>query len=120
MSRFTSTLPMLVLASAFAATSAVAAQAVPRSADHSSQNATSQNEGTQNATGQNATTATQSGIKPGDPACLRETGSLIRAKPGRCLPVTGRSYTGDELRRTGTQNTARGLQMLDPSISVGH
>lgn len=59
-------------------------------------------------------------IKPGDRACLRETGSRIRAKPGRCLPVVGKSYSGDELRRTGSPNNARALQMLDPSISVGH
>lgn len=59
-------------------------------------------------------------IKPGDRNCLRHTGSLIHAKKGECLPVTGRSYSGDEMRRTGTQNNARALQMLDPSISVGH
>ena len=65
-------------------------------------------------------TATPPVIKLGDRVCLRETGSLIRAKPGHCLPVTGRSYSGDELRRTGSPNNARALQMLDPSISVGH
>lgn len=59
-------------------------------------------------------------IKPGDRNCLRETGSLIPAKKGRCLPVTGRSYSREELQRTGVQNNARALQMLDPSISVGH
>jgi hypothetical protein len=58
-------------------------------------------------------------IKPGDRTCLQQTGSLIRAKPGQCLPVAGRSYSGEELRRTGTPDTARALQMLDPSISVG-
>lgn len=59
-------------------------------------------------------------IKPGDRNCLRETGSLIRAKKGECLPVIGRSYSRDELQRTGNPNTARALQMLDPSINVGH
>jgi hypothetical protein len=59
-------------------------------------------------------------VKPGDRNCLRDTGSLIPAKKGSCLPVTGRSYNGDELRRTGQQNNARALQMLDPSISIGH
>ena len=58
-------------------------------------------------------------IKPGDRACIRQTGSLIPARQGQCLPVAGRSYSGDELRRTGTPDTARALQMLDPSISVG-
>lgn len=58
--------------------------------------------------------------KPGDRNCLRDTGSLIPAKKGECLPVAGRSYSGDEMRRTGTQNNARALQTLDPSISIGH
>lgn len=59
-------------------------------------------------------------IKPGDQNCLRDTGSLIPPKKGECMHVIGRSYSGDQLRRTGTQNNARALQMLDPSISVGH
>lgn len=59
-------------------------------------------------------------IKPGDRNCLRETGSLIPAKKGECLPVTGRSYSREELQRTGAQDNARALQMLDPGISVGH
>jgi hypothetical protein len=105
MSRLVSTLPLLALASALAASSAFAAQSVPAPVDHSNQK---------------TATATPPVIQPGDAACLRNTGSLIRAKPGQCLPVVGRSYSGEELRRTGTQNTARGLQMLDPSISVGH
>lgn len=58
--------------------------------------------------------------KPGDRNCLRDTGSLIPAKKGECLPVAGRSYSAEELRRTGMQNNARALQALDPSISVGH
>ncbi|HUH31728.1 MAG TPA: hypothetical protein VLZ55_10265 [Rhodanobacter sp.] len=107
MSRYISALPLLVLVSALGATSAFAAQSAPAAADHASQNATAQK-------------VTPPVIKPGDATCLRDTGSLIRAKPGHCLPVTGRSYSGEELRRTGTQNTARALQTLDPSITVGH
>ncbi|MFZ0869270.1 MAG: hypothetical protein WAM90_00955 [Rhodanobacter sp.] len=59
--------------------------------------------------------------KPGDRNCIHDTGSLIPAKKGECLPVPGRSYSGDELRGQGTNgNNARALQMLDPSVSVGH
>ncbi|TCI11453.1 hypothetical protein EZM97_19350 [Dyella soli] len=60
--------------------------------------------------------------KPGDRSCLQTTGSLIPAKPGTCLPVHGNSYTQDDIKRTGEPNTARALQMLDPSITVrgGH
>jgi hypothetical protein len=61
------------------------------------------------------------GPKPGDRDCIHDTGSLIPAKKGECLPVPGRSYTGDELRSQGTNgDNARALQMLDPSVSVGH
>lgn len=69
---------------------------------------------------QKSATSERQLIKPGDRNCLRDTGSLIPAKKGQCLPVTGRSYSREELQRTGTQNNARALQMLDPSISVGH
>lgn len=70
--------------------------------------------------GRSAAGADRSPLRPGDRNCLRSTGSLIPAREGQCLPVAGRSYSGDELRRTGVNNTARALQMLDPSISVGH
>jgi len=59
-------------------------------------------------------------IKPGDRNCLQQTGSLIRARKGKCLPLPGQSYSGDELRRTGATDTAHALQMLDPRISIGH
>ncbi|MEO8748323.1 MAG: hypothetical protein ABI379_11810 [Rhodanobacter sp.] len=59
-------------------------------------------------------------IKPGDPDCIRDTGSHIRAKPGHCLSVNGRSYSREELQRTGQIDTGRALLMLDPSITLGH
>ena len=53
--------------------------------------------------------------------CLRSTGSLIPPKPGQCLPVAGRSYSQQDLRRTGALNTADALGQLDPAITVhGH
>lgn len=59
-------------------------------------------------------------IQPGDRTCLRQTGSLVPPKKGDCLPVAGRSYSRDELRNTGAIDNAHALQMLDPSISLGH
>lgn len=59
-------------------------------------------------------------IKPGDRTCLQSTGRLIPAKKGDCLPVPGRSYSGAELRNTGAIDNAHSLQMLDPSITLGH
>lgn len=59
--------------------------------------------------------------KPGDRDCLRQTGSLIPAKPGTCLPVPGRSYSQQDIRSTGALTTGDALRQLDPSITVrGH
>ena len=59
-------------------------------------------------------------IKPGDRTCLQHTGSLIPPKKGACLPLPGRSYSGEELRNTGAIDNAHSLQMLDPSITRGY
>jgi hypothetical protein len=59
--------------------------------------------------------------RPDDHNCLRETGSHIPARKGHCLPVNGRSYTQEDLLRTGEPELGRALQKLDPSITVrGH
>ncbi len=72
------------------------------------------------STSQPVTSAHRQVIKPGDRNCLRSTGRLIPPKKGACLPVAGRSYSGRELRNTGAIDNAHALQMLDPSISLGH
>jgi hypothetical protein len=60
-----------------------------------------------------------------DRNCLRETGSRIatRIKPRadsrdakRCVSATGRSYSGEELRRTGRWDLADALRSLDPAV----
>lgn len=59
--------------------------------------------------------------------CLRETGTRIGSverKPGkqakregRCLTsVSGRSHSGEDLRRTGQTNVADALRMIDPAV----
>ncbi len=53
-----------------------------------------------------------------NPSCLTHTGSRIGAK-GTCRG-TGRSYTGDDLRRTGKITVGAALAVLDPSITVHH
>jgi hypothetical protein len=68
-----------------------------------------------------AAPATHAVLRPGDRNCLQSTGSLIPAKPGECLPVAGRSYSQEDIRRTGAVNTADALRLLDPSVTVrGH
>ena len=64
---------------------------------------------------------TQQAARPNERNCIRETGSHIPAKKGQCLPVNGRSYSQQDLQRTGEPELGRALQKLDPSITVrGH
>jgi hypothetical protein len=53
-----------------------------------------------------------------NPSCLTQTGSRIGAK-GKCR-ATGRSYTNDDMRRTGATTVGEALPLLDPSITVHH
>jgi hypothetical protein len=53
-----------------------------------------------------------------NPSCLTQTGSRISAK-GKCRG-TGRSYTNDDIRRTGATTVGGALPLLDPSIIVHH
>jgi hypothetical protein len=57
---------------------------------------------------------------PGARNCLQHTGSLIPPAKGRCLPVTGTSYSRQDLERTGAIDIGRALQRLDPSVTLGH
>lgn len=60
-------------------------------------------------------------LNPGDRNCLQTTGSLIPAKPGTCVAVApGRSYSRDDIDRTGQPTLGPALQMLDPSVTVQH
>ena len=82
--------------------------------------ATGQAQTASSQTQKQAAKVEQTGIKPGDRMCLQHTGSLIPPKPGKCLSAAGSSYSAEDLRRTGAPDTATALQMLDPSIRIGH
>jgi len=60
----------------------------------------------------------RSPLKPGDRNCIRDTGSLIKAKPGECLPVAGRSYSKQDIDATGETTLGPALNKLDPAITV--
>lgn len=62
--------------------------------------------------------ATHAVIKPGDRQCIRDTGSLIKPKKGECLPVSGRSYTKQDIDNTGERTLGPALQKLDPSVTL--
>jgi hypothetical protein len=53
-----------------------------------------------------------------DPNCLTDTGSQIASKSG-CRGY-GRSYSSDDIDRTGKTTAADALGLLDPSITVHH
>jgi uncharacterized low-complexity protein len=68
-----------------------------------------------------ATTADRQVPAPGSRNCIRDTGSHIPPPKGGCLPVSGTSYSHDDLQRTGQPDIARALQQLDPSVQIsGH
>lgn len=54
-----------------------------------------------------------------DRNCLRQTGSRIVSRDAKgegCANATGRSYTREELERTGSRDLAQSLRMLDTAI----
>jgi hypothetical protein len=63
-----------------------------------------------------ACAATVADTKP-DPTCLTQTGSRIAVNGTNCSAV-GRSYTSDDINRTGATTAAGALRLLDPSITV--
>ncbi|HET9389835.1 MAG TPA: hypothetical protein VFO44_09330 [Steroidobacteraceae bacterium] len=54
------------------------------------------------------------------PNCIRDTGSRLPANPPGCQNVAGRSYSQDDIDRTGQTDAANALRMLDPSVTVHH
>jgi hypothetical protein len=52
--------------------------------------------------------------------CIRDTGSRLPAKAPGCQNVPGRSYSQDDIDRTGQTDAANALRMLDPAVTVHH
>jgi hypothetical protein len=54
------------------------------------------------------------------PGCVADTASRIPVKEGDCAGF-GRTYTQQDIQRTGQPDTAQALRLLDPSLTVhGH
>ena len=55
-----------------------------------------------------------------DRNCLKETGSRLAPRPDskgrKCINATGRSYTKDDLDRTGAIDVKDALRRLDPAV----
>ncbi|MGH8137300.1 MAG: hypothetical protein ACREVV_03780 [Steroidobacteraceae bacterium] len=52
--------------------------------------------------------------------CIRDSGSRIPANPQGCQDVAGRSYSHEDIDRTGQTDVGNALRMLDPSVTVHH
>jgi len=52
-----------------------------------------------------------------NPACLSQTGSRIAGNDANCSAI-GRSYSRDDINRTGSTTAGEALRLLDPSITV--
>jgi hypothetical protein len=52
-----------------------------------------------------------------DPTCLTQTGSRMAVNGSSCSAV-GRSYTSEDINRTGATTAAGALRLMDPSITV--
>lgn len=74
-----------------------------------------------------ACAATTPNVKPNsasaavaqNPACLGETGNRIAGDRANCTAF-GRSYSSEDIDRTGSMNVGDALRLLDPSIVVHH
>ena len=53
------------------------------------------------------------------PACLSQTGSRIAGGDAHCSAF-GRSYSNDDIDRTGATTAGEALRLLDPSATVHH
>jgi len=60
--------------------------------------------------------AADTAIRP----CSVAAASRLPAKPGECSATPGRTYSQEDVQRTGQTNVGDALQMLDPSITVHH
>ncbi len=57
------------------------------------------------------------GTRNSNSACLTQTGSRIAVKGANCSAI-GRSYSNEDIRRTGASSVAGALRLMDPSITV--
>jgi hypothetical protein len=57
--------------------------------------------------------------KPAAPnhGCTRETGTRLRRNTDGCAGV-GKSYSKDDVFRSGASNPAGALRLLDPSVTI--
>jgi hypothetical protein len=50
--------------------------------------------------------------------CVHDTGTRIKPPPGECSTSPGRSYSKEDLDRTGKTSVAGALRNLSPSLTI--
>jgi hypothetical protein len=61
---------------------------------------------------------TSASVAP-NPACLSQTGSRIASDDAHCSAF-GRSYSNEDVDRTGATTPGEALRLLDPGLTVRH
>jgi hypothetical protein len=51
-------------------------------------------------------------------ACMHYTGSRLIMKPDQCSASPGRSYSKEDMDRTGHSTVAGALRDMDPSVTI--
>jgi len=69
------------------------------------------------ATSPNAKPQTASATQ--DPTCLKQTGGRVPGRDADCAGY-GRTYSKDDINRTGAETPGQALGLLDPSVTVTH
>jgi uncharacterized protein YbbK (DUF523 family) len=68
-----------------------------------------------------STTTTQATRTAATPACPEiATGSHLPSNPGQCGSSAVRSYSQEDVQRTGQTDVGSALRQLDPSLTVHH
>lgn len=62
-------------------------------------------------------TAGSAGAATRNPACLTQTGNRIATKDSNCAEF-GRSYSSDDVNRTGATTAGEALRLMDPSVTI--
>jgi hypothetical protein len=50
--------------------------------------------------------------------CIRDTGTRLKLAPGECTASAGRSYTKEDVDRTGKTTASGALRLMDPSVTI--
>ena len=50
--------------------------------------------------------------------CMRDTATRIKLAPDECSASAGRSYTKEDVDRTGKTTASGALRLMDPSVTI--